>query len=119
MKNSRSTSALILLIALISCDITPVGVGVWEISIETDAGNQYATWTITDKPGLTISGNTDVLVEEIDLAGSRVTWSTDALVFLNTSPAERVNFRGTVDGNRIAGTVFTQQGNYTVNGTRQ
>ena len=91
----------------------------WEVSIETDAGNQNATWTITDKPGLTISGATDVLIEEIDLAGSRVTWSSSALVFPNSSPAERVNFRGTVDGNRMAGTVFTQQGNYTVNGTRQ
>ena len=119
MKNSRIISVLILLVALTTCDITPVGVGVWAISIETDAGNQNSTWTITDKPDLIISGATDILIEEIDLAGSRITWSTDALDFSNSSPAERVNFRGTVDGNRMAGTVFTQQGNYTVNGTRQ
>ena len=67
MKNSRIISVLILLVALTSCDITPVGVGVWEISIETDAGNQNSTWTITDRPDLIISGATDILIEEIPL----------------------------------------------------
>ncbi len=110
---------LFLLLALSSCDITPVSAGVWDITIETDQGNRNATWTISPEPSLTISGSSELRVEEIDLAGSRITWSTEAWDFPDAAAAERVNFRGTVDGNRLAGTVYTQQGNFSVSGTRQ
>ncbi|NKB33162.1 MAG: hypothetical protein GKR91_08695 [Pseudomonadales bacterium] len=119
MNQFRYFAILVLLFTLSACDIVPVSVGVWDISIETDQGVRSATWTITEEPSLTITGTADLAVEEIDLAGSRITWSTEALDLPNSGPSERVNFRGTVDGNRLAGTVFTQQGNFSVNGTRQ
>lgn len=115
----RYITTLFLLLFLSSCDFTPVSVGVWDITIETEQGDRNTTWTITDEPALTIMGNSELSVEEIDLAGSRITWSTEAWDFPDAATAERVNFRGTVDGNRLAGTVFTQQGNFTVTGSRQ
>lgn len=107
---------------LTSCDIEPVSVGVWEVTIEAPQGSRDAIWTITSEPSLTISGssgNRELQVEEIDLAGSRIVWSAEALDLPTAAEADRVNFRGTVDGNRLAGTVYTQQGNFTVNGTRR
>jgi len=32
---------------------------------------------------------------------------------------QRLNFNGTVNGNRFAGTLYTQSGNLTITGTRQ
>lgn len=117
---------LILLILsstlLSSCDIEPVSVGVWDVTIEAPQGARNAIWTITSDPSLTISGsgsNRELQVEEIDLAGSRIIWSSEALDIPSAEVAERVNFRGTVDGNRLAGTIYTQQGNFTLNGRRQ
>lgn len=119
MNASQKISALLCLLMLPSCDITPVSVGVWDITIENDLGSQNAAWTITDDPSLTISGINELQVEEIDLAGSRITWSTQALEFPGLTSGERSNFRGTVDGNRLAGTLFTQQGNFTIYGDRR
>ena len=109
----------ISLLGLSACDIVPVSVGTWDIAIESDAGTNTARWIITDVPSLTITGNSDILVSEIDLAGSRITWSSDAFDLGAAGESQRVNFRGTVDGDRLAGTVFTQQGNFTVTGNRQ
>jgi len=110
---------IISLFGLSACDIVPVSVGTWDIAIESEAGNSSSRWIITDEPSLTISGNSEINVSEIDLAGSRITWSTDAFDLGAAGESQRVNFRGTVDGDRLAGTVFTQLGNFTVTGNRQ
>ena len=103
---------------LFACDIEPISVGTWEVSIQIEDTIHASTWRITSESSLTITGNTDIFIEEIDLSGSRINWSTDAenIPMLNIS--DRINFNGTVDGNRLAGTLFSQQGNYTVNGRR-
>jgi len=122
MKAYRLVLLSLLSSVLAGCDIEPVSVGVWDVTIEAPQGERMATWTITSEPSLTISsnnGNTEFRVEEIDLAGSRIIWSSEALDIPTAQDAERVNFRGTVDGNRLAGTVYTQQGNFTLNGNRR
>lgn len=120
MKLIRLASKLLPLLILSSCDITPVSVGNWDITIESSQSTQRLTWSITEEPTLTILGDNPLQVEELDLSGSRITWSTADLDLPGTSNnAERANFRGTVDGNRLAGTIFTQKGNYTVYGMRK
>ena len=117
--NPLCTACVLAMVSLSSCDIVPVSVGTWDITIESSAGTSTGKWTIKDGPTLQISGTSEINVLEIDLAGSRITWSTDALDFGLPGGPQRVNFRGTVDGDRLAGTIFTQQGNFTVTGNRQ
>lgn len=104
---------------LSSCYIEPVAVGVWDIETEAGGSTESAVWYITDPPALTIEGSGTTEAEEVDFAGSRLSWSS-TVSYAGDVPADaRVNFRGTIDGNRLIGTLFTQFGNYSVSGTRR
>ena len=104
-------------ISLLACE--PVSVGTWQISMEIENANQNSMWTITSEPTLIISTNSELQVDEIELAGSRINWSTDAGNLPSLGLSDRISFNGTVNGSELAGTLFTQQGNYTVTGIRQ
>ena len=104
-------------ISLLACE--PVSVGTWQISMEIENANQNSMWTITSEPTLIISTNSELQVDEIELAGSRINWSTDARNIPSLGLSDRISFNGTVNGSELAGTLFTQQGNYTVTGIRQ
>ena len=65
---------------------------------------------------LAVSGN--FIAEEVELSGSRINWSAEGYDFLLPGINDRVNFNGTVSGDQLAGTLFSQQGNYTVAGKR-
>lgn len=104
---------------LFACDIQPVSVGEWDITMEGRGSTQQSSWSISAE-ALTMTGETALQVEELELAGSRISWSSN-MANPESTAAEttRVNFNGTVDGDRLAGTLFTQFGNYTVTGTRR
>ena len=123
LKTLRLVNCLVFCNALAACDIQSVSVGEWAISTEgypDPSSTAQATWTITDSPSLSIVGTPLLDVEEIELVGSRLMWSSSLAD--PTSPngePSRVNFNGTVNGNSLAGTLFTQFGNFTVRGVRQ
>lgn len=122
MKLIKICSLLAALYGLTSCDIQPVSVGEWNITTVGLGGLSAApqsVWTITDTPALTMEGSPSLVAEEIALRGSRISWSSMMADPANPDSRSRVNFNGTVDGNRLAGTLFTQFGNFTVNGIRQ
>jgi len=114
------TWALPLALTLSSCDIVPVAVGVWDIDTETASGIESSVWTITEPPAVVISGAMSLQAEEVEFAGSRLSWSANyGAATQIPSPESRINFNGTVDGNRLFGTLYTQQGNYSVDGRRR
>jgi len=128
MKTSRNilsislkTFATALLgLTLFSCDIEPISVGDWEVSIQIEEKTHTSTWRIT-REAINIYApiaNKDIFIEEVDLSGSRISWSTEAENIPILNIRDRINFNGTVDGNQLAGTLFSQQGNYSVNGKR-
>ena len=105
---------------LIGCDIEPVSVGTWDIEVATDSGMQFSVWTITADAIITVAGDPERSLNEVVLAGSRIMWSAE-LPNPNDSSGEllNMNFRGTVDGNNLQGTLFSTLGNFSVSGTRQ
>ena len=112
--------ALPILLLLSSCDIVPVAVGEWDIETETDSGTDLSVWTITEPPAINISGAMTLQAEEVEFAGSRLSWSANnAALSPEQTTESRINFNGTVDGNRLFGTLYTQQGNYSVEGRRR
>ena len=106
----------IISLALLACE--PISVGTWRTTIEMENTDQDSTWIITPEPTLTISTNSEVRIEEVELAGSRINWSTDGENFPSLGITSRLSFNGTINGNELAGTLFTQQGNFTVTGRR-
>lgn len=108
-----------LALLLAACDIEPVAVGVWDIETEADGTVETAVWTITDAPSLTIEGPRVIEAEEVEFSGSRLSWSYAAPASANVGTVNRTNFNGTIDGNRLSGTLFTQFGNFTVTGNRR
>ena len=105
---------------LAACDIPYVAEGSWNVSYELPTQPINAVWHIDEDTGLRMEGDLVMTVDELELAGSRMSWSADAPSPLDpTGAVERVNFNGTVNGNRFAGTLYTQSGNLTVNGTRR
>ena len=106
----------IVSLTLLACE--PISVGTWQTTIEMGNTDQDSTWIITPEPTLTISTNSEVRIEEVELAGSRINWSTDGENFPSLGIASRLSFNGTINGNELAGTLFTQQGNFTVTGRR-
>lgn len=77
-------------------------------------------WIVTAQPSVTIENGGTTVADEVDLQGSRIFWSTQI-----PDPGDpdgemlRQTFSGTVNGDYLAGTVFTTGGNMTVRGTRQ
>lgn len=118
---------LLFLISLLNaCEFQPVAVGVWDM--ETNLKGELienertvsSVWTITDYPKLSITSQTTVDADELELAGSRISWSSSAAIIeLPDGTPARVNFNGTVDGNRLFGTLYTQAGNFRVDGVRR
>jgi hypothetical protein len=114
------TLALPLALILSACDIVPVAVGVWDIETEANGHTETSVWTITEPPSISISGGMSLQAEEVEFAGSRLSWSANAGAPGGIPSAEsRINFNGTVDGNRLFGTLYTQQGNFRVDGRRR
>lgn len=110
--------ALPLALLLSACE--PVATGVWNIETEIDGEIQQSVWTITNQPSVSISGDLAIEAEEVDFAGSRLSWSSSSASFGSESVDDtRVNFNGTVDGNRLFGTLYTQAGNFNVEGRRR
>jgi len=108
-----------LTLLLCSCDIEPIAVGVWDV--ETESGNvpEAAVWRITDPPALTIEGIRSIEADSVAFTGSRLSWSSNSSTIAALPDDAPVNFAGTIDGNRLVGTLYTQLGNFTVNGTRR
>ncbi len=110
--------ALPLALFLTACE--PVATGVWNVETEIDGEVQQSVWTITNQPSVSISGEQVIEAEEVDFAGSRLSWSTSSASIGDESTEDtRVNFNGTVDGNRLFGTLYTQAGNFNVEGRRR
>lgn len=105
-------------VALISCEIEPISVGTWEVQIQAENASYSFTWILTSEPELRVTGSGNFVAEEVELSGSRINWSTERYDFLLPGISDRVNFNGTVSGDQLAGTLFSQQGNYTVTGKR-
>ena len=103
-------------LALFACE--PISVGAWQTTIEMGNIDQDSTWIITAGPTLTISANSEISIKEVELAGSRINWSTNGENLPSLGIASRLSFNGTINGNELAGTLFTQQGNFTVTGKR-
>lgn len=119
----RELSAPIFLVlmtmVLSSCDIEPVSTGTWDIEVETASGIEDFVWTISSDGTVRMSGNSNHVAENAVLAGSRISWSGESLSPENPSQTISTNFNGTVDGDRLQGTLFTTLGNMTVSGNRQ
>ena len=121
MKSLNRISAIAILPLLVSaCDMERVSEGSWDILVETPAGTRSSVWTISDEPALTMSGETPLTAAEVDLQGSRIFWSTEMPDSNNPSgPMLRETFAGTVNGDSLAGTIYTTSGNFSVRGTRR
>jgi len=105
---------LLLLSALVSaCDIEPVSSGRWRIEIAQEAGVRVETWTIGGDGQLRIEQNGASLTLAVQQSGSRVSGTLEGV-----GGAAPANFSATVNGDTLAGTLFTQQGNLTFRGQR-
>ena len=116
----RTLLAILLNFLLAACDIPYVAVGSWDVVYELPDREINATWHIDEEAGLRMEGMLVMTIDELELAGSRISWSADASSPLDPAgETQRMNFNGTVNGNRFAGTLYTQSGNLTVNGSRR
>ncbi|HJO12659.1 MAG: hypothetical protein QGG67_08955 [Gammaproteobacteria bacterium] len=107
-------------VLLAACDIEPTSTGIWEINIDTPSGNQSSVWTISANQSISMAGDTVTIADEVVLEGNRISWSTESPNPDDPSGAAlRVNFLGTVNGDNLAGTIYTTLGNFSVTGARQ
>lgn len=111
----RVTACLLAVASLVACDIEPVSSGSWQIEVEQDSGPRLETWNITGDGRLTIRRGEATLNTTVEQAGSRISGTLE-----ETGPglAAPANFSATVNGDSLAGTLFTQQGNVIFRGTR-
>ena len=108
-------AAAIISLALLACE--PISVGMADY--HRDGKHRPRLYLDHNtRANLTISTNSEVSIEEVELAGSRINWSTDGENLPSLGIASRLSFNGTINGNELAGTLFTQQGNFTVTGRR-
>jgi hypothetical protein len=116
----RTLLAILFNFLLAACDIPYVAEGSWDVVYELPNREINATWHIDEDAGLRMEGMMVMTIDELELAGSRMSWSADAPSPLDPAgETQRMNFNGTVNGNRFAGTLYTQSGNLTVNGSRR
>lgn len=108
-----------ILLTLTACDFQPVAVGEWNIVIESPNGKQTAVWIIDADGSIEMQGGMQAPASEVVLAGSHISWSLDTPSIELPGETSRINFRGTVNGNELAGTLFTRQGNMSVYGKRR
>lgn len=105
---------------LLGCDIPYVSEGSWDVVYELPGQQRSGVWHISEENGVNVEGELSLQVDELELAGSRMSWSANATNPLEPAGSvQRLNFNGTVNGNRFAGTLYTQSGNLTITGMRQ
>ncbi len=105
---------------LFSCDIPYVAEGSWDVMYELPGQQRSGVWHISEENGMNVEGELSLQIDEFELAGSRMYWSANATNPLEPAGSvQRLNFNGTVNGNRFAGTLYTQSGNLTITGIRQ
>ena len=97
----------------------PAAVGSWTLTIDTPAGTQEPTLTITGVEG-DLAGAFGSPAGAVDLTS--VSFADGALEFSVTidfnGQALALNFSGTVDGDSMTGTVGTEFGDFPATGTR-
>ena len=105
---------------LLSCDIPYVAEGSWDVVYELPGQQRSGVWHISEENGMNVEGELNLQIDEFELAGSRMYWSANSTNPLEPAGSvQRLNFNGTVNGNRLAGTLYTQSGNLTITGIRQ
>jgi len=107
---------LVVLAGLSACDIPPIAVGTWNVEIGDAPNAASEVWTISETEQITLERSGRSETTTVELAGSRVSWTLGSM---GQDATDRINFSGTVDGNELNGTVFSQQGNRSVTGTRR
>ncbi len=115
----RVKAITLLAIFSVSCDVEPVGVGVWDVTTESQSGDQISVWTVTADGAISMAGETTIVVDAEVLSGSRIVWSNEVPRAENPKQLPNKSFNGSVDGNRLQGTLFTRLGNSTVRGRRR
>jgi len=117
LKNPRAySSALIVVLSLgllTGCDFQSVAVGEWDVSFDSRDNAGGDVWIINSDDQIILNDGETAITVPVELAGSRISWAIDAEV------EESVSFAGSVNGNRFAGTLYTQQGNRSVYGQRR
>ena len=117
LKNPRAySSALIVVLSLgllTGCDFQSVAVGEWDVSFDSRDNAGGDVWIINSNDQIILNDGETAITVPVELAGSRISWAIDAEV------EESVSFAGSVNGNRFAGTLYTQQGNRSVYGQRR
>ena len=98
---------------LSACDFQSVAVGEWDVTFDSRDNASSETWEITRDESLIMNDGETELTIPVDLAGSRISWVFDA------EDENSASFAGSVNGNRFAGTLFSQQGNRSVYGVRR
>jgi len=120
MRSLLKAAALIVLpLSFAACDIEPVSVGIWQVELDSPDGIQPSVWMISADGTIGMTGGTVSVVEGATLEGSRILWSDEIPNPVGQGQTLTINFSGTVDGDSLAGTLFTTSGNFSVNGTRQ
>lgn len=112
-KRRRALPILILATGLLSsCDFQSVAVGEWDVSFDSRDNSSDDVWIINSNDQIILNDGETAMTVPVELAGSRISWAIDA------ESEESVSFAGSVNGNRFAGTLYTQQGNRSVYGQR-
>lgn len=111
--SSKAIVTALTSILLSACDFQSVAVGEWEVSYDDRDNASDEIWEITRDETLIMNDGETELVIPVDLSGSRMSWVFDA------EDENSASFAGSVNGNRFAGTLFSQQGNRSIYGVRR
>ena len=69
--------------SLLSCDIPYVAEGSWDVVYELPGQQRFGVWHISEEIGVKVEGELSLRIDELELAGSRMSWSANA-----TNPLE-------------------------------
>ena len=84
---------------LLSCDIPYVAEGSWDVVYELPGQQRFGVWHISEEIGVKVEGELSLQIDELELAGSRMSWSANATNPLEPAGSvQRLNFNGTVNG---------------------
>ena len=107
------------MLLLAACDIRHVAVGEWDITVELPGGEQRGHWSVGDDDRIAVRLFASNLTTDAELVGSRLIWAGEIGDWEDKRSSQRVSFSGTINGNSLAGTLYTTRGNFWVNGSRQ